>query len=400
MAHGITPSEKFVSSLCERAFLRLWTHPNPNGKKGKELCDCLIVCGPHIVIISVKEIEYKDTGNKTGWERWVRTAIVESASQLWGAERWLDTVAEVVRHDGRTITLPERDERQYHRISVSLGGRGQVPLKWGNLGNGFIHVCDEYSIGTVFGALDTITDFVDFLKATEDLVTSGVQIVFAGGGIEDLVAVYLNHDHSFNILPDSDQQPTMLVLEDELWEEFSESDEFKAIQSDLRISYVWDRIIEEYTNDLLTGGMFDMHNMEVSENELALVTMALQPRPHRANLGESFMDFFLKNPKRKISSRVVQGFNDTAFVFLIGKTSDRKARSEELVLRCLVVRGRFPEIITVVGIATDKPGMSNIGYSSDIAYIHLPEWSTENENRVKMIQEELGYFQNTKWPKS
>lgn len=397
MAHGNTPSEKFVANLCERAFLRLWTHPNPIGKKGKELCDCLIVCGPHVAIISVKEIEYKDTGDKTGWERWVRTAIDESASQIWGAERWLDTVDEVVRHDGRTITLPKRDERKYHRISVSLGGRGQVPLKWGNLGNGFIHVCDEYSIGTVFGALDTITDFVDFLEATEDLVTSGVQIVFAGGGIEDLVAVYLKYDHSFNILPDSDQQPTMLVLEDELWKGFSESDEFKAIQSDLSNSYVWDRLIEHYANDLLTDGMIDMHRKEVTKNELALVTMALQPRGHRANLGESLMDFW-GNQKQKIASRIVQGHNNTAFVFIVGKTSEREARSDELILRCFVVRGRFPDIVTVVGLATDRPGTSDIGYSSDIAYLHLPEWSGADDNRVKMIQEELGYFQNTKWP--
>lgn len=398
MVHGITPSEKFVASLCERTFLRLWTHPNPKGKKGKELCDCLIICGPHIVIISVKEIEYKDTGDKIGWERWVRTAIEKSGSQIWGAERWLDTVDEIVRHDGRTITLPKRDERQYHRISVSLGGRGHVPLAWGDLGNGFVHVCDEYSVGAVFGALDTITDFVEFLKASEDLVTTGVQLLFAGGGIEDLVALYMMYGHSFNILPDSDQQPTMLVLEDDLWEGFSESDEFKAIQSDLSDSYKWDHLIELYATDLLTNGMFDMHSKEVTQNELALVTMALQPRGHRANLAESFIEFF-ENPELKIASRVVQGHNNTAFVFLVGKSSDREARSQELILRCLVVRGRVPNITTVVGIATDRPGMSDIGYSSDIAYLHMPEWSAENEEHVKGIQAELGYFQNAKWAK-
>ena len=126
MAHGITPSEKFVASLCEKSFLRLWTHPNPKGKKGKELCDCLIVCGPHIVIISVKENQYKDTGDKTGWERWEKAAIEKSASQIWGAERWLDRVNKVVCHDGRTITLPKRDECQYHRLSISLGGKGHA----------------------------------------------------------------------------------------------------------------------------------------------------------------------------------------------------------------------------------------------------------------------------------
>jgi len=396
MVHGITPSEKFVASLCERTFLRLWTHPNPKGKKGKELCDCLIVCGPHIVIISVKENEYKDTGDKTGWERWGKAAIEKSASQIWGAERWLDTVAEVVRHDGRTITLPKRDERQYHRISVSLGGRGHVLIKWGDLRNGFVHVCDEYSVGAVFCALDTITDFVEFLKASEDLVTTGVQLLFAGGGIEDLVALYLMHGHSFNIQPDSDQQPDILILQDDLWEGFSESDEFKTIQSDLSNSYIWDRLIEHYAIDLLTDGMFDMHSKEVTDNELALVTMALQPRRFRAVLAVSFMEF-LQNSELKVAARAAQGYTDTAFVFLIGKSSDREYRARELALRCLVIRGRLPGVTTVVGIATDRPGTSEIGYSSDIVYIHMPEWTQELEEKVVGIQADLGYFQNAKW---
>lgn len=396
MGHGITPSERFVASLCERSFLRLWTHPNPKGKKDKELCDCLIVCGPHIIIISVKENEYKDTGDRTGWERWEKAAIRKSASQIWGAERWLDTVEEIMCHDGRIVTLPQRDERQYHRVSVSLGGRGHVPIKWGDLGNGFVHVCDEYSLGAVFGALDTILDFVTFLRASEDLITSGVQLLFDGGGIESLVALYLMHGNSFNIQPDSEQKPDMLILLDDLWEKFSESDEFKAIQRDLGNSYIWDRLIEDYTSDLLTDGMFDMHSKEVTDNELALVTMALQPRGHRAVLAESFMEF-LQNSELKVAARAAQGYDDTAFVFLIGESSDREHRTRELALRCLVIRGRLHGVTTVVGIATDRPGTSDIGYSSDIVYIHLPEWSSELEEKVVSIQADLGYCKNTKW---
>ena len=89
MFEGLTSSEKYVTELCKRSFLKIWTHPNPIGKKGKELCDCLIVCGSHIIIISVKDIEYKNTGDKTGMERWERSAIEKSISQIYGAEIWL-----------------------------------------------------------------------------------------------------------------------------------------------------------------------------------------------------------------------------------------------------------------------------------------------------------------------
>ncbi len=355
----------------------------------------MVVCGPHIVIISVKENEYKDTGDKTGWERWQKAAIEKSVSQIWGAERWLETVNEIVRHDGRKVTLPNRDERQYHRVSVSLGGKGHVPLKWGDFGNGFVHVCDEYSVGVVFGALDTITDFIEYLTATESLIKSGVQLSFAGGGIEDLLALYLSRGHSFDIRPDSPHFDRLILLDD-MWKGFSESEEYAAIKKDLDNSYIWDRLIEFYVTDLLTDGMFDMHSKEVTKNELALVTMALQPRSARAVLAESFIEF-LGNPELKVASRAVKGYADTAFVFFIGKSSDREYRMKELSLRCLVIRGRIPGVITVVGIATDRPGTSEIGYSSDIVYLHLPDWTTEDEDRVIGIQSDLGYFKNVQW---
>ena len=351
-----------------------------------------------MVIISVKENIYKDTGDKTGWERWERAAIEKSAAQIWGAERWLETVDEIVRHDGRKISLPSKSERQYHRVSVSLGGKGQVPIKWGDLGNGFVHVCDEYSVGVVFGALDTITDFVEFLQASEALVTSGVHMVFTGGGIEDLVALYLQNGSSFDFRTGSKKQPGVVILDADLWKGFCESEEFKAIQEELEASYTWDRLIEHYAIELLSGEMFDLHSKEVTDNELALATMALQPRGHRAVLAEAFMEF-LENPESRIASRVAQGYSDTAFVFLIGKSSDREHRWLELAQRCLVIRGILPGVKTVVGIATDRPGTSEICYSLDIGYIHMPEWTPENEALVARIQADLGYFQNAQWSK-
>jgi len=391
MSHGVTPSEKFVAGLCERSFLKLWTHPNPKGKNDKELCDCLVVCGEHIVIISVKENEYKDTGDTTGWERWQKSAIEKSASQIWGAERWLATVDRFTRYDGRVVTLPEKTSRRYHRISVSLGGQGHVPLKWGDLGNGFVHLCDEYSVGVVFGVLDTITDFVEYLQATEELV-SKARLIFAGGGVEDLVALYLGHGRSFNFKDKS--QPDMIILTDDLWRGYSESEEYRAIQEDLKESHFWDKLVEYYTEDLLTDGMFDMLSKEVTDDQHALVTMALQPRMYRTGLARAFKEF-LDKPELKVGSRAAQGYGETAFVFLIGKSSDREHRMRELALRCLVIRGRVPGVKTVVGIATDRPGVpSEVGYSTDLAYVHLPEWSEDRETQVAGIQADLGYFRN------
>ncbi len=392
MSEGLTESEKFVNSISEKAFLNLWTHPNPIGKKEKELCDCLIVCGNHIIIISVKDIKYKDTGDEAGFKRWTKAAIDKSASQIWGAERWLDSSVEFTRHDGRKVELPSKEDRIVHRISVSLGAQRKISTKSGDLGYGVVHVCDEFSLGAIFGLLDTITDFVSFLTEVEALI-SRANIVFSGGGIEDLLAIYLLNNYSFPY-----EEADLLIIDNTVFKGFIDSDDYKAMQESYKVSYFWDNLIEHFVKDLLTDGIFEYGTNQITNNQMALIQMALQPRGFRANLSESFLEF-LQKPELKISSRVVLGHNNTAFVFHLGPSSDRELRVQELGLRCLVVRGRVTNVKIVVGISRDKLGRSEVGYSHDIVYVDIPDWDDNLEEQVNKIQEELGYFANASWAK-
>ena len=394
MKNGLTPSERLVNQLCTQSFLKLWTHPNPKGKHGKELCDCLIVCGPHIVIISVKDIEYQETNNEIGHKRWTKAAIEKSVNQIWGAERWLKSTNVIERQDGRKITLPDHDNRHYHRIVVALGGKGKVWLQWGELDHGFVHVCDEYSIEVFFTALDTISDFIEFLDASESLIKSGVRLYFDGGGIEDLIALYISHERSFDIVPVNQEQPSMMILCEDIWNELKSSQEFENMKNDLKQSYLWDYLIEHFSDYLLSGKMFDMHSKSVTYNELALITMVLEPRLNRAVLAEAWLNF-MQNPNLKSRARMIQGRKGHAYVFTMGSSKDRESRCQELTLRCLVVRGRMPNIHTVVGIATDPPRTSK-NCSFDIAYLNISEseWTSKHDQRVREIQECFGYFKN------
>lgn len=396
MTTGLNPSEVFVARLCQRAFLRLWTHPNPIGKKGKELCDCLVVCGIHVLIISVKEIEYRDTGDKVGWDRWHKAAIEKSAKQIWGAERWLRTASSFQRADGREIELAPEHERKYHRISVSLGSRGEAPVRWGDLGNGFVHVLDEHNLDGVFRELDTITDFVEYLSATESLLERGVRPLFSGGGVEDLLAMYLQNGDDFGIVADDGTAPDLAIITGDIWPAYIKSRDYLDRKKALEPSYAWDSLIDSYAEDLLTDGMFDMHSKQVTKNELALVAMARQPRWHRANLAESLVAF-LEPSSVKIASRAIAAANATAFVFFCGDSSDRESRAGELALRCMVVRGRCPNITTVIGLAMDRPKAGKAGHSTDIFYLHMPVWTANDADNVEGIQRDLGYFKNTKW---
>lgn len=241
-------------------------------------------------------------------------------------------------------------------------------------------------MGAIFGLLDTITDFVGFLSETESLI-SRAKVIFSGGGIEDLLAIYLQNNYSFPF-----EKADLLIIDDTVFKGYIDSDDYKAQQQSYKPSYIWDNLIEHFTDDLLTDGMFDYSTKEVTSNQLVLIQMAMQPRGHRANLAESLIEF-LEKPELKVASRVILAYHNTAFVFLTGDSSDRESRVQELGMRCLVIRGRLPDVGIVVGIATDRPGESK-GHSTDLVYIDIPEWTDELEHQVLTIQKELGYFKN------
>jgi hypothetical protein len=388
LTQGLTPSEKFVNNLSEKSFLKLWTHPNPKGKKGKELCDCLIVCGVHIIIISVKEIKYKDTNNKTGYDRWIKQAIDKSAKQIYGAERWLKNANTITRHNERIINLPPKSKRIYHRISASLGSKGQVSMPYGNLGSGFIHVCNEKSTKILFKELDTISDFTNFLQAVENLPNK-TNLIF-NDGVENLIALYLQNDDLFNI-SENGKNSNLMILTDDIWDGLANSQEYKDRLLDFQSSYIWDELIEHYSKDLLSGEVFDFYNRKATDNDWAIMTMALQPRDYRVGLIDIFIGLLNNN---KISSRIAQGYDNTIFVFLEGKHSDREHRSKELFLRCCIVSVNLENKI-IVGIARD--GLEGNGFSSDLVYIENKNWTQEEKDEYKKLSKELNYFKGINW---
>lgn len=304
----------------------------------------------------------------------------------------MNSSVEFTRHDGRQVELPPKENRIVHRVSVSLGSQRKIPTQSGDLGNGIVHVCDEFSLGAIFGLLDTITDFVNFLTEVEGLIKKAI-IIFSGGGIEDLLAIYLLNNYSFPY-----KEADLLIIDDTVFKGFIDSDDYKSMQESYKDSYFWDKLIEHFIGDLLTDGMFEYGANQVTDSQHALIQMAFQPRSHRANLVDAFSEF-LQKPELKIAARVVLAHQNTAFVFHLGPSSDREARVQELGLRCLVVRGRLPDVKIVVGISRDKLGPSVDGYSHDIVYVDIPEWDDDFEEQVNKIQKELGYFENASWAK-
>jgi hypothetical protein len=378
-------AEEFVFHVCKETFLSLWSYANPLGKSGKELCDILIVCEPDIVIFSAKEIKLTESGDtKTEWKRWNRRAIEESAKQAYGAERWLKKATQVIKNDGSSgLSLLAERERRYHRVVVALGGKDKVPMVYGDLGKGFVHVLDEISFSIILQELDTISDFINYLSAKEHFYMSGKETPFLAGE-ENLLALYL---HSGEKLPENYD---VVQIEGELWDSFKKKPEYLRKKEEDRIGYVWDDIIEDIAKDVLKG------NLEFSsspdDGEIILRTMAREDRFSRRILGKSFAEFIMLSSQNKVRARMLRSPSSIIYVLLaLPHTIERKYRRAELGTRCFIARGLNSDCQTIIGIATEqsKPG---VGHSFDLYYLYLPEWKEEHRRRMEEIQKESGFF--------
>lgn len=377
-------AEEFVSNLCGKSFLSLWSYENPQGKDPrKELCDLLVICEPDIIIFSVKDIKASNSGDMSlDWSRWRKKAIKDSCKQIYGAERWIKSATHVIRKDGLPgLPFPRPSECRVHRIAVALGGQGQVPISFGDFGKGFIHVFDERSFAIVLQELNTISDFVKYLVDKEALYKAGVKTVFEGGE-EDLLAVYLHAGRKFPLGHD------VIVIEDCHWSDVSEKPEYKAKLLLDKESYVWDRLIETFCDDILHGTL-EFGN-SLAESELVVRTMARESRFYRRILGKTFLEF-LKNSKGT-RARIVPSPSEVTYMFLnCPHGEDRQYRVAELGNRCFIARGIYKNNKTVIGIATEQyePGK---GFSLDAVYLHFDNWSERERAHSEAMQKDLGFF--------
>lgn len=231
---GATASERYLGKLCERSFLSLWSYPgvyrdqgpSPGKRDGKEVCDLLVVFENHVIIFSDKHCHFANSGNlQVDWGRWYRKAILKSAEQAWGAERWIRQFPSRLFLDRQCtvpfpIMLPDPADAIVHRIVVAhdgsrrcreeLGGSGSLMLDSSIVGNahlgrpftighinpekGYVHVFDDTTLHVVMSTLDTISDFTAYLTKKERFLT-GSRVVLAAGE-EELLAVYLGKMNS------------------------------------------------------------------------------------------------------------------------------------------------------------------------------------------------------------
>ena len=457
---GITPSEKYLAKLADRTFLNLWSYPNlfidkkeNSSGTGKELCDLLVVCGEDVIIFSDKSIAWPQVDDiGLAWSRWYRRAIEKSAAQIRGAERWLYQFPERIFLDAACtqrfpIELAPAGKRRVHGIIVALGA-GQAcakhfpgssgtfivfphlkgsehtglsdkiePFSIGDVNpeGSFIHVFDDSALDVLMHELDTVSDFTSYLTKRERVIRDG-KLAWAPGE-EDLLGYYLtamgaNDEHDF-VKPNgkSFKKGQEFIISEGTYAHLVRRPEYQAKRQADQISYVWDRLIEEFTNNVLAGTSVSVFGEAptAAEAEKGLRTLAVEHQVYRRMMAEALLEAMERAEARKQDRfvRVIMpgkyaADRKVAYVFLIlaypahlklaGEYEQyRKVRTNMLHAYCLHVFSENRDLKRVVGIAFDASSKvtGRQGGSEDILALEIHEWNEEIERQATKLREEF-----------
>lgn len=443
-SEGITPSERYLSKLCGRSFLSLWSYTNlhtdesrKGGKGvGQELCDLLVVFGNDVIIFSDRYIKFNRSADiLVGWKRWFKRAVLKSANQLYGAEAWLR------RHPNRIyldphcenqipISLPKPKSMRVHRIAVALGiyeackeffgGKSlgslmvnsslvgedhfDYPFHIGHVNpeKGFVHVLEDFTLNAVLREVDTISDFVAYLSKKEQLFSREKPIIIAAGE-EQLLSLYLTRlnkdgEHDFDLPDDLDG----ISLDEGFWEDMIQNPQYRAKKEADRVSYAWDRLIEHF---IKYGSGYDLYGENqgpMVEQEPALRVMASEPRIRRRQLGHALVNLMEIGREGKGRTRLFYSndFPDVAYLFLIlpplrDESYERyhDQRRSMLLAYCKVAKLLAKDAKYIVGIATEP--LDTKGATEDLVALDVNEWTPEMQNEAEGLQKEFSLFLDT-----
>ncbi|NWO06556.1 MAG: hypothetical protein HLX50_12980 [Alteromonadaceae bacterium] len=437
---GVTASERYLAWLGKNTFLSPWCFPNlytDEGKKaesgdGKELCDLLVVFKEHVIIFSDKDIAFKDTGNlEVDWGRWVRRAVLKSAPQVFGAEKFICEHAGRIFLDRKCtqpfpISFPPNDQIRIHRILVArnaverfrkhFSGSGSLmltpaivgkdmektPFQVGSVNpeKGFVHVLDDIALDILMRELDTVHDFTSYLSDKEALVTSGRLDIAAGE--ENLLGFYLSQSNK-------DRDPGFylndehLVVDEGLYDEIKGLPQYKRGKELDASSYYIDRLIE-YFGQHAKNNTWHFSNAEDFDSvTLGIREFASESRVGRRVLADAIHEKIrsLRPDERGVRLLLSPTNPETMYVWLIQPVSGnfesyqvyRNFRAGLLIAYCKSAKLLKPERRVVVGIATDPP--SSNGGSEDMIYIDTDTWLEDDYAEARDVREKLGLFKES-----
>jgi len=432
---GQTPTEQYLSQLCERTFLNIWAYPNPYKADGKELCDLLVVFENTVFLFFDRESRRFDkpgADSQLTWDRWKKEAITKQIQTAAGAKRYVLANRDQIYLDAKKqfclpLEIPAGDLCVY-KIIVAHGAmeacrRASSDNVYGSLGVKYeanssalaapfivaldkddpVHLLDTHNLDHVLGELDTLPDLQRYFDAKERAIRRLDCLTYCGE--EDLLAHYfLNYDEtekSYRIGPKEDNYNFVMIGEGE-WRDFVTSPPYQRRKADNQVSYTWDKLIQKTGRNALIGTLGG--NSDVFRGKSAIHEMAKEPRLSRRALSQLMLttiNNFPDNatgPMRQMSF-LPSFFKDRGYVFLQVyhpnpgdyDTEYRPIRRGMLEIACGAAKLKFPHLKKVIGIAIDAPKYASSN-SEDFILMDCENWTDEQRAHYEVANKELRFF--------
>lgn len=369
-------AERVVHDLAIKTFLTDWCYLNPNLLDGKELCDLLVVFDDVAIIWQIKDLKLNSKG------RYRKFEIDKNLRQVSGAFRQLfDLKTEIILENPRRgrEKFDSKVIKKVYLISVLLGQGEDFYSALESVKGKDVHIFSKRFTELVLNELNTISDFVSYLKEKENLFSKKRSLIITGGE-EELLAFYQKEGKSFGKLEKADN----IFLEGGIWDDLQKDKRYLKGKEADKISYGWDSII----NRAHEGS---------SQYEIVARELARPGRFERRFLSKVFMDAHIKAHEDKKADlfRRIMPTNGVTYCFLFADDPDPKMREQRkamLASICYFARGKFPKNHKVIGIATEKKFRRICSY--DFVLLEKPEWTDDDQKRVDELQKMTGMFIN------
>ena len=431
---GLTPTERYLSELCDSTFLKLWCYPNPYKADGKELCDLLAVFENHVFLFFDRESRKFDRGDKDSqvtWERWEKEVIQKQIATAGGAKRYISQYPGQIYLDAkRSVPLPVKIPSkgpQIHKIIVAHGAAeacknssddnvsGSLAVTYGDLGQRIpfpfmvgsdrddpVHIFDSHNLEIILSELDTFYDFVSYLTAKERAIEQLNFLAYCGE--EDLLAHYfLNFDGQGYSIGSKDKTINGVFIGEGEWRDFFESEPYQRRKQANEVSYFWDEIIQKTCQNALDDKL--LGGVNIFEGQSAIHEMAKEPRFSRRALSEAMINAIKNFPDNQRGivrnlSLMPSFYKDKAYVFLKiwhPNITDydkeyRPRRSQMLQIACGAAKNKFPQLNRIIGIAIDAPKVAEKN-SEDFVLLDCTKWSDAESVHYKEANIGLQFFE-------
>lgn len=304
--------EEYVNVLAYNSFLKYWCYPGPkyeNGNK-KEICDLLVLFDSILIVISVKNYEFK--GNHF---RYFNNTIEKAVKQIHGACRILFGAPEVqIKHPDKDVEIFPRDQiKKVFRIIINLGeGVKFYPFNQVTKNDDYVTLFDKKSFEAIINELDTIPDFIDYLEKRENLFKNNTTIILPGnefdfpietqkeffelsdsfnnnfilisGTEKDLLSHFFKNTRNFPEALNGDSNGYYLIIDGD-WEAFAAIEKVKKKDKADNVSYFIDEFVK---NELLKDDL--LKNLTPMRESFAKALLSFD-RLTRRTISKSYFEF-------------------------------------------------------------------------------------------------------------